>query len=166
MLCLQVIENLEAMKKQGLIKMVKNDQKQRSTKWIPYFKMVLMSCWSFLKEEKHPKISGCTSLKEMKRTSCQSTRLTWWSKVWAKIGIDFDQILSIIVKMTSIHVIHGLAAGTDPELEYLDAKTTFLYGDLEEDIYMNQPKGFEVKGHEHMVCKLKKSLCGLKQAPR
>ena len=45
-------------------------------------------------------------------------------------------------------------------------KTVFLHGDLEEEIYMQQPKGFEVKGKENLVRKLKKSWYGLKQAPR
>ncbi|RVX19178.1 Retrovirus-related Pol polyprotein from transposon TNT 1-94 [Vitis vinifera] len=51
-------------------------------------------------------------------------------------------------------------------LEQLDVKTTFLHGDLEEDLYMIQPKGFIVQGQENLVCKLRKSLYGLKQAPR
>ena len=54
----------------------------------------------------------------------------------------------------------------DLHLEQLDVKTTFLHGDLEEDIYMQQPHGYEVKGKENLVFKLKKSLYGLKQVPR
>ena len=68
--------------------------------------------------------------------------------------------------MSSIRVVLGLTASLDLELEQLDVKTAFLHGDLNEEIYMSQPEGFEVKGKEHMVFKLKKSLYGLKQAPR
>ena len=53
----------------------------------------------------------------------------------------------------------------DLEVEQLNVKTTFLHGDLEEEIYMQQPEGFEERGKEHLVCRLKKSLYGLKQAP-
>ncbi|WVZ01079.1 hypothetical protein V8G54_027148 [Vigna mungo] len=83
-----------------------------------------------------------------------------------KKGIDFDEIFSPVVKMTSIRAILGLAAKLDLEIEQLDVKTTFLHGDLEEEIYMKQPEGFEEPGKEHLVCRLKKSLYGLKQAPR
>jgi hypothetical protein len=48
----------------------------------------------------------------------------------------------------------------------MDVKTTFLYGDLEEEIFMKQPEGYAVKGKKELVCKLKKSLYGLKQSPR
>ncbi|KAL6191957.1 hypothetical protein ACLB2K_038346 [Fragaria x ananassa] len=75
-----------------------------------------------------------------------------------KEGVYFDEIFSPVVKMTSIRVILGIAASMDLEVEQLDVKTAFLHGDLEDEIYMEQPEGFEVEGKEHMVCKLKKSL--------
>jgi hypothetical protein len=68
--------------------------------------------------------------------------------------------------MTSIRTILSLVAVEYLHLEQLDVKTTFLHGDLEEEIYMQQPQGYEVKGKENLVCRLKKSLYGLKQAPR
>ena len=83
-----------------------------------------------------------------------------------KKGIDYDEIFSLVVKMTSIRAILSLVATENLFLEQLDVKIAFLHGDLEEDIYMLQPKGFEVKGKEEYVCKLEKSLYGLKQAPR
>jgi transposase InsO family protein len=81
-------------------------------------------------------------------------------------GIDFDEIFSPVVKMSSIRVVLSLAASLDLEIEQMDVKTAFLHGDLEEEIYMEQPEGFRVKGKEDYVCRLKKSLYGLKQAPR
>nr|AAV88069.1 hypothetical retrotransposon [Ipomoea batatas] len=83
-----------------------------------------------------------------------------------KKGIDFDEIFSPVVKFSSIRVVLGLAARLDIEIEQMDVKTAFLHGDLDEEIYMEQPEGFKVKGKEDYVCRLKKSLYGLKQAPR
>ncbi|KAI3740618.1 hypothetical protein L2E82_31087 [Cichorium intybus] len=83
-----------------------------------------------------------------------------------KEGIDFDEIFSPVVKMMSIRVVLGLVASLDLELEQMDVKTAFLHGDLDEEIYMEQPDGFKIPKKEHLVCKLKKSLYGLKQAPR
>ena len=81
-------------------------------------------------------------------------------------GIDFDEIFSPVVKMCSIHVVLGLAASLDLEVEQMDVKTAFLHGDLDKEIYMEQPEGFQVKGKEDYACRLQKSLYGLKQTPR
>jgi hypothetical protein len=81
-------------------------------------------------------------------------------------GIDFDEIVYSVVKMTSIRTILSLVVVEDLHIEKLDVKTYFLHGNLEEEIYMQQPQGYEVKGKENLVCRLKKNLYGLKQAPR
>ena len=60
----------------------------------------------------------------------------------------------------------SLVAYFDMELENIDVKTTFLHGELEDTIYMVQPKGFTQHGQEHLVCKLKKLLYRLKQSLR
>ena len=82
-----------------------------------------------------------------------------------KKGVDLDELFSPIVKMTSIRTVLSIAASMDLKVEQLDVKTVFLHGDLEEEIYMHQPEGFMEKGKENLVCRLKKSLYGLKQTP-
>uniref|UniRef100_A0A7N2MUY1 Retrovirus-related Pol polyprotein from transposon TNT 1-94 n=1 Tax=Quercus lobata TaxID=97700 RepID=A0A7N2MUY1_QUELO len=83
-----------------------------------------------------------------------------------KEGIDYTEIFSPVVKMSTIRLVLGMMAAENLHLEQLDVKTAFLHGDLEEDLYMIQPEGFIAHGQENLVCKLKKSLYGLKQAPR
>ena len=63
-----------------------------------------------------------------------------------KKGIDFDEIFSPVAKMSSIRTILSLVVAKDLHLEQLDVRTKFLHGDLEEEIYMQQPEGYEVKG--------------------
>ena len=75
-----------------------------------------------------------------------------------KKGVDFDEIFSPVVKMTSVRTVPSIAANMNLEVEQLDVKTAFLHGDLEEEIYMLQPEGFMKRGKEHLVCRLKKSL--------
>ena len=63
-------------------------------------------------------------------------------------------------------IIMAIVAHFDLELHQMDVRTTFLNGDLVEDVYMSQPIGFEEVGKDHMVCKLQKSIYGLKQVSR
>ena len=67
---------------------------------------------------------------------------------------------SPIVKMSSIKVVLCLVVSTDLEIEQLDVNIAFLHGDLEEEIYILKPEGFQVKGKEKLVCRLRKSLYG------
>ncbi|KAG8481484.1 hypothetical protein CXB51_026330 [Gossypium anomalum] len=80
--------------------------------------------------------------------------------------VDFTDVFSPVVKHSSIRALLGIMAMHDLELEQLDVKTAFLHGELEEDIYMQQPEGFTVSEKEDYVCLLKKSLYDLKQSPR
>ena len=68
--------------------------------------------------------------------------------------------------MVTIRTVLGLVAQEDLHLQQMDVKTAFLHGDLDEEIYMEQPDGFVIDGQEGKVCKLLKSLYGLKQAPK
>ena len=81
-------------------------------------------------------------------------------------GIDFGDIFSPVAKVISIRLLLSVDATFDFKVEQMDVKKTFLHGDLEEYIYIKQHEGFEVKVKKEMVCRLKKSLYGLKQSPR
>jgi hypothetical protein len=83
-----------------------------------------------------------------------------------KEGIDYTDIFSPVVKLNTIRSVLSIVAAEGLHLEQLDVKTAFLHGDLDEEIYMQQPEGFSVKEKEKLVCRLTKSLYGLKQAPR
>jgi hypothetical protein len=81
-------------------------------------------------------------------------------------GVDFGDIFSPVEKLTSIRVLMSLDRTFDIEIEKMDVKKMFLCGDLEEEIYMKQPKGFVVKAKQELVFKLKRSLYGVKKSPR
>ncbi|KAL2233347.1 UNVERIFIED_CONTAM: Retrovirus-related Pol polyprotein from transposon TNT 1-94 [Sesamum indicum] len=83
-----------------------------------------------------------------------------------KDGIDYFDTYSPVARLTTIRVLIALASVYNLPIHQMDVKTAFLYGELEEEIYMDQPEGFVAHGNEHKVCKLVKSLYGLKQAPK
>ena len=83
-----------------------------------------------------------------------------------KSGFDYEEAFSPVAMMKYIKILLSIAAYYDYEIWKIDVKTSFLNGYLEENIYMMQPDGFITEGQEHMVCKLLKSLYGLKQASR
>lgn len=73
-----------------------------------------------------------------------------------KKGIEFKQVISLMVTMSSIQVVLDLATSLNLDVEKLDVKATFLHGNLEKEIYMQQIEGFKVQGKEYLVCQLSK----------
>ncbi|KAK0592765.1 hypothetical protein LWI29_024958 [Acer saccharum] len=76
-----------------------------------------------------------------------------------KEGIDFNEIFSPVVRLTTVRVVLAMSAVFDLHLEQLDVKTAFLHGELEEEIYMLQPEGFVKEGKENLVCRLNSDHC-------
>ena len=83
-----------------------------------------------------------------------------------KEGLDFFDTYSPVTRITSIRMLIAIATIHNFEIHQMDVKVTFLNGDLDEEIYMEQLEGFVVKGQEKKVCRLIKSLYGFKQAPK
>jgi hypothetical protein len=83
-----------------------------------------------------------------------------------KEGEDYDKTFAPVSRYTSIRAIISLVASMGWSLHQMDVKTTFLNGAIEEEVYIEQPQGFEVHSRDTHVCRIKKALYGLKQAPR
>jgi hypothetical protein len=83
-----------------------------------------------------------------------------------RTGIDYTETFSPISCKDSLRIIIALVTHYNLELHQTDVKTTFLNEDLLENVYIVQPKGFAIKGKEHMGCHLRKSIYALKQASR
>ena len=83
-----------------------------------------------------------------------------------KFGLDYDETFCPVVRFESFRALIALAAQNGLKLHQMDVTTAFLNGELEDEVYMKQPEGFIVQDQEHLVCKLKRSIYGLRQSPR
>ena len=79
-----------------------------------------------------------------------------------KEGLNYFDTYSPVTRISSIRMLIAITAIHNLEIHQMDVKTAFLNGDLDEEIYMEQPEGFIVLGQEKKVCQLVKSLYGLK----
>ena len=81
-------------------------------------------------------------------------------------GVDFKESYAPVARLEAIHLLLTYAASRKIKLYQMDVKSTFLNGYVNEEVYVDQPLGFEDTSHPDHVFKLKKALYGLKQAPR
>jgi hypothetical protein len=106
-------------------------------------------------------------IKNVANSSIEKYKARFVTRVFSqKEGIDYEEKLAPVSRYTSIRTIVLLASKMKWKLHQMDVKTTFLNGVIEEEVYIEQPRGFEVEYMKTHVCMLKKDLYGLKQAPR
>ena len=79
-------------------------------------------------------------------------------------GIDYNETFALVAKMDSIKLVLAIATSKQWEVHHMDVNNSFIRGDINEEIYMQQPQGFAT--NPSLVCRLRKSLYGLKQALR
>lgn len=81
-------------------------------------------------------------------------------------GIDYKEVFALVARLDTIRLVLSLVAQNSWSIYQLDVKSTFLHGELEDEVYIDQPLGYVKQGHENQVYKLKKALYELKQTPR
>jgi Reverse transcriptase (RNA-dependent DNA polymerase) len=109
------------------------------------------------------KTIGCRWVSDVKSDSCKKARLV--AQGFSQVeGIDFNELFSPVVCFESVRLILALSALEDYYCVSVDVRNAYLYGKLDEKIYMRQPKGFKARGQENKVICLQCALYGLKQA--
>ncbi|KAK8586239.1 hypothetical protein V6N13_130760 [Hibiscus sabdariffa] len=146
-----------------------------SEKWLEAMRSEMDSMsenqvWTLVEPPEGIKPIGCKWVFK-KKTDMDGNVQTYKGRLVAKgfrqiHGIDYDETFSPVAMIKSIRILLAVAAFHDYEIWQMDVKTAFLNGKLEEDVYMTQPEGFVTPENARKVCKLQRSIYGLKQASR
>ncbi len=126
--------------------------------------------WELVVLPKDKKVIGCKWVYKVKHNANGSVsryKARLVAKGYAQTyGIDYEETYSPVAKMTTVRIIIAMATVKGWSLHQMDVKNVFLHGDLQEEVYMEQPLGYVDQTHPNLVCRLKKTLYNLKQAPR
>ncbi len=126
--------------------------------------------WELVALQEDKKAIGCKWVYKVKHNadgSMSKYKARLVAKGYAQIyGIDYEETYNLVAKMTTIRAIIAMVATKGWSLHQMDVKNVFLHGDLHEEVYMEQPRGYVDQTHPNLVCRLKKTLYGLKQALR
>ncbi|KAK8708347.1 hypothetical protein V6N13_059389 [Hibiscus sabdariffa] len=146
-----------------------------SEKWLEAMRSEMDSMsnnqvWTLVEPLEGIKPIGCKWVFK-KKTDMDGNVQTYKGRLVAKgfrqiHGIDNDETFSPVAMFKSIRILLAIATFHDYEIWQMDIKTAFLNGKLEEDVYMTQPEGFVTPENAGKVCKLQRSIYGLKQASR
>lgn len=127
-------------------------------------------CWTLVEKPKNHKAVQCKWVFKKKK-GLNGEVLRYKARLVAKgytqkYGIDYHETFSPVVRYSTIRMLLAIAAEFNMDIDQMDVTTAFLNGDLQENVFMEQPEGFEIKGKENMVYKLNKAIYGLKQAAK
>jgi hypothetical protein len=134
-----------------------------------YQSLMKHNTWNLVPRPQNRNIVSCKWIYKTTEVESDSGKIDVKHKVakgYSQVhGVDNEEIFTPVVKFTSVRILLAIVALLDLELNQMDVMTAFLNGDLNEEIFMEQPEGFGAEDSSN-VCKLVNSLYGLKQAPR